>query len=171
MALKSEDIRLLISPPSCRQIQAARCAWGAAIGRQPVSEWIRTMESVIGEGIVSYESTLAIAATIVLGLLNQSRLAQRAVRYTLRSLPSRSRCVSPTLHHLCTQAWEARRAAWVKEQTSDHSPQDLAARRAAWVYENTVALQQAEPPICSRPPRSCSQRPSFEAPSNGMVAC
>ena len=40
------------------------------------------MESVIGEGIVSYESTLAIAATIVLGLLNQSRLAQRAVRYT-----------------------------------------------------------------------------------------
>ena len=56
-----------------------------------MSEWIRTMESVIGEGIVSYESTLAIAATIVLGLLNQSRLAQRAVRYTLRSLPSRSR--------------------------------------------------------------------------------
>ena len=46
-----------------------------------MSECIRTMESVIGEGIVSYESTLAIAATIVLGLLNQSRLAQRAVRY------------------------------------------------------------------------------------------
>ena len=130
------------------------------------------MESVIGEGIVSYESTLAIAATIVLGLLNQSRLAQRAVRYTQDPCHPGLACVSPTLHHLCTQAWEARRAAWVKEQTSDHSPQDLAARRAAWVYENTVALHQAEPPpICSRPPRSCSQRPSFEAPSNGMVAC
>ena len=148
-----------------------RCVLGAAIGRQPVSECIR-MESVIGEGIVSYESTLAIAATIVLGLLNQSRLAQRAVRYTQDPCHPGLACVSPTLHHLCTQAWEARRAAWVKEQTSDHSPQDLAARRAAWVYENTVALHQAEPPpIGSRPPRSCSQRPSFEAPSNGMVAC
>ena len=91
MAIKSAVIRLLISPPPADRYKRQGVLWGAAIGRQPVSEWIRTMESVIGEGIVSYESTLAIAATIVLGLLNQSRLAQRAVRYTLRSLPSRSR--------------------------------------------------------------------------------
>ena len=81
MAIKSISVCSLAPPPADRYKRQG-VLWGAAIGRQPVSECIRTMESVIGEGIVSYESTLAIAATIVLGLLNQSRLAQRAVRYT-----------------------------------------------------------------------------------------
>ena len=105
------------------------------------------MEIVMGERIVSFESTLALGAAIALGLYNQNRAAQRA-------------------------AWEARRAAWVSENTGDHSPQDLAARRAAWVHDNTVALRTAEPPSRSRPPSlSGSQRPSFEAPTSGMVAC
>ena len=38
------------------------------------------MEIVMGERIVSFESTLALGAAIALGLYNQNRAAQRAVR-------------------------------------------------------------------------------------------
>jgi hypothetical protein len=40
------------------------------------------MESVVGERISSFESTLALGAAIALGLYNQNRAAQRAVRWT-----------------------------------------------------------------------------------------
>ena len=40
------------------------------------------MEIVMGERIVSFESTLALGAAIALGLYNQNRAAQRAVRQT-----------------------------------------------------------------------------------------
>merc|ERR1711892_245213 len=97
--------------------------------------------------IVTFESTLAIGAAIAIHLFSQNRAAQRA-------------------------DWEARRAAWVHENTVEQSPLDLAARRAAWVHENTIALRPAEPSSGSRRPSfSGPRRPSFEAPASGMVAC
>ena len=93
------------------------------------------------ERIVSLESTLAIGGTaIALHLFSQNRAAQRAVRW----LPATHGAVLHTFppdSWSAPQDWEAKRAAWVHENTFDVCPEDYKARRAAWVHENTIALR------------------------------